>query len=398
MKRAVSTVSAPVEAQLEATVKTHIVVKNIRGIIDDAKSGNFDQEIVRVESKPMPMQTIHYKGSHQHQMMKFGVEISKIEGLHHCTIYSDMIRPYVKNESEKGIQIKEGIIWCEWNRNPETERNVGFHYHSGNLTKRIEREYLEPDTKIIKPLGSYEELRSCIDTNGDFLKIHFSITVSSKREYLEPSDMVTSTLKQKCTSNLANDIHAFQEKGGEFADITLICDEKRFPAHRAILAARSDVFAANFQHHNTKEAATDEVNIDDTDPVTLKRFLRYLYGGDLPLCLTFEDADCLMNLSHKYHVRGLEEICQCFLIKEMTIDNLYRAAILGHLYNDEILKDAAMQKLITSGMGVKEIEGWKELKAYPELSFEIFDFYSQSMKSGSCQPPSPKRCKISVDL
>ena len=88
MKRAVSTVSAPVEAQLEATVKTHIVVKNIRGIIDDAKSGNFDQEIVRVESKPMPMQTIHYKGSHQHQMMKFGVEISKIEGLHHCTIYS----------------------------------------------------------------------------------------------------------------------------------------------------------------------------------------------------------------------------------------------------------------------------------------------------------------------
>ena len=97
-------------------------------------------------------------------------------------------------------------------------------------------------------------------------------------------------------------------------------------------------------------------------------------------------------------MKGLEEICQCFLIREMKTDNLYRAAILGHLYNDEVLKDAAMQKLIRSGLGIKEIEGWEQLEAYPKFSLEIFNFYSQSMKSGSCEPPSPKRCKISVDL
>ena len=118
-----------------------------------------------------------------------------------------MIRPYVKNESEKGIQIKEGIIWCEWNRNPETERNVGFHYHSGNLTKRIEREYLEPDTKIIKPLGSYEELRSCIDTNGDFLKIHFSIT---GRE--TPKNILTMYYIKSTFHNLFLSFSLFKER------------------------------------------------------------------------------------------------------------------------------------------------------------------------------------------
>ena len=69
------------------------------------------------------------------------------------------------------------------------------------------------------------------------------------------------------------------------------------------------------------------------------------------------------------------EVCRCFLIKKMSVDNLYRAAILGHLHDDEILKDAAMQKLVKSSKSVKGIQGWKELKKYPELAFEMFEFY-----------------------
>ena len=127
---------------------------------------------------------------------------------------------------------------------------------------------------------------------------------------------------------------------------------------------------------------------------------RYLYGGDLPLGLTFEDADGLMHLSHKYNVRGLEEICQGFLIKQMTEDKLYRAVILGHLFNDEILKDAAMHKLISSRKAVKEIKGWEQLEAHPKLGMEILNLYSQSMKRARFppSPPPPKRCKISVDM
>ena len=127
-------------------------------------------------------------------------------------------------------------------------------------------------------------------------------------------------------------------------------------------------------------------------------YFSYLYGGDLPSCLLFEDADSLLMISEKYYVRGLMEVCRCFLIKKMSVDNLYRAAILGHLHDDEILKDAAMQKLVKSGKSVKGIQGWKELKKYPELAFEIFEFYSQSMKSGSCQPPPAKRCRLQLDL
>ena len=104
-----------------------------------------------------------------------------------------------------------------------------------------------------------------------------------------------------------------------------------------------------------------------------------------------------MMISDKYNVKGLVEVCRCFLVKKMTIDSLYRALILGHLYEDEILKDAAMQKLVACGRSVKGIQGWKELKRYPELTFEVFEFYSQSMSAG-CYPPSPKRSRLHLDL
>ena len=101
-----------------------------------------------------------------------------------------------------------------------------------------------------------------------------------------------------------------------------------------------------------------------------------------------------MTISDKYNVKGLMEICRYFLISNMTIGNLYRAAILGHMCNDEVLKDAAMQKLIRSGKSVKGIDGWEDLKKFPELSFEILEFYSQSVRHNSCEPPPAKRCKL----
>ena len=86
--------------------------------------------------------------------------------------------------------------------------------------------------------------------------------------------MISSPLKSKSASDLANAILTIQENEEQNSDITLICGDGQFPAHKVILAARSNVFAAMFRHSNTKEAATNEVMIKDTDPDTLERFLR----------------------------------------------------------------------------------------------------------------------------
>ena len=61
---------------------------------------------------------------------------------------------------------------------------------------------------------------------------------------------------------------------GILADITFTCDGEEFPAHRNILGARSDVFSAMFQHNGTQEAGTNQVDIQDTDAKTVKKFLQ----------------------------------------------------------------------------------------------------------------------------
>ena len=76
------------------------------------------------------------------------------------------------------------------------------------------------------------------------------------------------------TSSLSKDIKDLRKRGEGFADVTILCQHRKFPSHKTILAARSDVFSVMFQHEDTREAQTNQVHMEDTDPETVERFLR----------------------------------------------------------------------------------------------------------------------------
>lgn len=62
-------------------------------------------------------------------------------------------------------------------------------------------------------------------------------------------------------------------------DATLILNEKEFPAHRAILSARSPFFKAMFERDVT-EGKSSLVKIVDMDERTLTALLRFIYTGE----------------------------------------------------------------------------------------------------------------------
>ena len=68
---------------------------------------------------------------------------------------------------------------------------------------------------------------------------------------------------------------SYLKEGADSSDVNLVCNDVRYPVHKTILAARSDVFARMFQHNNCKEATTKEVNIMDVDTPTLNKFIKY---------------------------------------------------------------------------------------------------------------------------
>ena len=87
-------------------------------------------------------------------------------------------------------------------------------------------------------------------------------------------------------------------------------------------------------------------------------------------------------MAEKYNVQGLKTACRRFLVQHMTSELFVHTAILGYLNNDKILKDRAVQAMVDSDKTVNELEGWAELKKYPELSFEILEY---------CMSESPQR-------
>ena len=77
------------------------------------------------------------------------------------------------------------------------------------------------------------------------------------------------------TLNFAKDIQYYFDASNQAdtADFTLICNDERFPVHKTILSARSDVLAAMLRHKDTEEGLKNEQKIDDVDPATLRSFL-----------------------------------------------------------------------------------------------------------------------------
>lgn len=76
---------------------------------------------------------------------------------------------------------------------------------------------------------------------------------------------------------LSEDMGNLFEKS-RFSDCVLTSGSKEFHVHKAILAARSPVFSAMFEHEMS-EARSDRVEINDIDPEVLKEMLRFMYTG-----------------------------------------------------------------------------------------------------------------------
>lgn len=115
--------------------------------------------------------------------------------------------------------------------------------------------------------------------------------------------------------------------------------DKEYQAHKAVLIARSSVFAAMFQHPMS-EKQTGIINIQDCDPDSFEAFLEFLYSGKLEY-LSFCSALHLYETSNKYNVEELKEFCRGYIMENLTVENACDAVILADKYDDAQLLSSA---------------------------------------------------------
>ncbi|VDP45573.1 unnamed protein product [Heligmosomoides polygyrus] len=93
----------------------------------------------------------------------------------------------------------------------------------------------------------------------------------------------------------------------EFSDLTLVAGRERFPAHRVILAFRSEYFRAML-YGGLMESVQTEIELKEVNPTALRAVLKYIYSVEIDLSeLNVEEILATLRLAHEYGLTKFQE-------------------------------------------------------------------------------------------
>ncbi|XP_059141234.1 kelch-like protein 5 isoform X1 [Physella acuta] len=104
----------------------------------------------------------------------------------------------------------------------------------------------------------------------------------------------------------------------QLCDVVLVAEDRRIPAHRLVLSAASDYFAAMFTN-NVREATMEEIQIKDVDAEALALLVQYAYTGHIQL--KEETVENLLSTACLLQMSEVVEACCSFLMKQLHPSN-----------------------------------------------------------------------------
>ncbi|XP_040597027.1 speckle-type POZ protein-like [Mesocricetus auratus] len=176
-----------------------------------------------------------------------------------------------------------------------------------------------------------------------------------------------------------------------FTDCCLVVAGQEFRAHKAILAARSPVFRAMFEH-GMEESRKIRIEIHDLELQVFKAMMGFIYTGEAPDLHSM--ADDVLAAADKYGLVRLKVMCEDALCKDLSVETAARTLILADLHNAEQLKTQALDFITHHASEVSETTTWKTMVgSYPHLLAEAYS----SLASAHCSllETPPKRLKQS---
>ncbi|CAH8566772.1 unnamed protein product [Heterobilharzia americana] len=178
-----------------------------------------------------------------------------------------------------------------------------------------------------------------------------------------PINVTNQTVKCSSTGSTSN---SSTVSGTSNSSVVL----RQFEAHKAILAARSPVFAAMFGH-GMEESRANRVEITDMEPDTVAEILRYIYTGQVVGMDRL--AHELLAAADKYQLERLKTMCEEALVESLSVENACDIFGLADMHNAEQLKVHTLEFIMLHAHDVCETEGYEQLVRHrPRLLNECF--------------------------
>lgn len=130
---------------------------------------------------------------------------------------------------------------------------------------------------------------------------------------------------------------------GSLCDVVLVVQGERFPAHRAVLAAASNVFKAMFTN-SMKEQRQHEIVLNSLDSRAWRMAMQYIYNAQLELH-DEHTALLLLATARMYQLERLVAFVENFLVACVRVTNAFQLLVEAERYNLSSLEDACYKAM-----------------------------------------------------
>ncbi|KAH9364052.1 hypothetical protein HPB48_016390 [Haemaphysalis longicornis] len=215
--------------------------------------------------------------------------------------------------------------------------------------------------------------KSCLQKSTDNLLPNDKLTIYI--EVIAFVDSVNISPPNKVVPVNVPECHISEDFGQmvaspRFSDVVFSVEGKDIHAHKIVLATRSPVFAAMFEHE-MKENEQGRVEITDCDFEVLHEMLQFMYTGRAPKLN--EMAEKILVAAEKYDLGRLKAMCEDVLCKKLSVGTAAEMLVLADMQNADQLKANALEFIKAHAAGVTETDGWKKMAIEkPHLVAEAF--------------------------
>ena len=248
------------------------------------------------------------------------------------------------------------------------DATINGMYKPGQQFEVCSNDYIATRRNIIaKNSGFCQNDKLTIVCDITLATNQLSVTINKRDSYLQIPEC-----------QLVDDIGAIF--GNEdFCDVKLTVNGKDFYAHKIMLSARSSVFAAMFKHEMA-EKIDNTINITDINHQVFEEVLRFIYTGKIS-SITDEIAAELLVAADKYELDRLKIICEVFIAKNLTKDNVTDILIVADTHCSMLLKTQALEFINTHIKDVKNTDGYKSMrKSHPQLIEECYNALTEKLE------------------
>ena len=136
----------------------------------------------------------------------------------------------------------------------------------------------------------------------------------------------------------------------EFADVKIVCSEKTFDCHKAVLSCQSEIFKNMIKNKSLieKPAAVITIEENDMNSDSMEQLVFYLYYAKVKDTKLVNTG--LLMAADKYMVNDLLDLCVKYLKSNISLENVLDILVTAELTNQKVLFDSA-SRFVRSNQG-----------------------------------------------